>query len=63
MRKNIVFYFSDQQRYDTVNDRLTPNLMQLAGEGVMFDNNITCQPVCGPASACLQSGRYANQLG
>ncbi|MGN0531248.1 MAG: sulfatase-like hydrolase/transferase [Eubacterium sp.] len=63
MRKNIVFYFSDQQRSDTVNDRLTPNLMQLASEGVMFDNNITCQPVCGPARACLQSGRYATQLG
>ncbi len=63
MRKNIIFYFSDQQRYDTVNSKLTPNLMQLAQEGVAFANNITCQPVCGPARACLQTGRYATQLG
>ena len=61
--KNIIFYFSDQQRYDTVNEELTPNLMQLAREGVTFHNNITCQSVCGPARACLQTGRYATQLG
>ena len=61
--KNIIFYFSDQQRYDTVNDTLTPNLMKLASEGVTFHNNMTCQPVCGPARACLQTGRYATQLG
>ena len=29
-KKNIIFYFSDQQRWDTVNEELTPNLMQLA---------------------------------
>ena len=63
MKKNIIFYFSDQQRWDTVNEQLTPNLMRLAEEGVMFENNITCQPVCGPARACLQSGRYATQIG
>lgn len=63
MSKNIIFYFSDQQRYDTVNSTVTPNLMQLASEGVAYDNNVTCQPVCGPARACLQSGRYATQLG
>lgn len=61
--KNIIFYFSDQQRFDTVNETVTPNLMKLASEGVMFNNNITCQPVCGPARACLQTGRYATQLG
>ena len=63
MKKNIIFYFSDQQRWDTVNEQLTPNLMKLAEEGVMYQNNITCQPVCGPARACLQSGRYATQIG
>ena len=62
-KKNIVFYFSDQQRWDTVNDEVTPNLMQLASEGVLFENNFTCQPVCGPARACLQSGLYATQVG
>lgn len=62
-KKNIVFYFSDQQRWDTVNNEVTPNLMQLAGEGVKFENNFTCQPVCGPARSCLQSGLYAGQCG
>lgn len=61
MRPNIVFYFSDQQRWDTVNGEITPNLMELAGEGMNFENCYTCQPVCGPARACLQTGVYATQ--
>lgn len=61
--KNIVFYFSDQQRYDTITPELTPNICSLAEEGVLFENNFTCQPVCGPARACLQSGVYATQTG
>lgn len=62
-QKNIIFYFSDQQRWDTINEGVTPNLCQLAKEGVKFENNFTCQPVCGPARACLQSGKYATQIG
>lgn len=61
--KNIIFYFSDQQRWDTVNEELTPNLMKLADEGVLFKNNFTCQPVCGPARSCLQSGVYPTETG
>ncbi len=70
MRPNILFLFSDQQRWDTVScygrpiiDGLTPNLDRLASEGVRFQNAFTCQPVCGPARACLQTGRYATQVG
>ncbi len=62
-RKNIIFYFSDQQRWDTVNEQVMPNVMKLAEEGTLFENNFTCQPVCGPARACLQSGMYATQVG
>lgn len=62
-RKNIIFYFSDQQRWDTVNDQVTPNLMALAGEGVKFESSFTCQPVCGPARSCLQTGVNATQNG
>lgn len=61
MKPNIIFYFSDQQRWDTVNEELTPNLMNLAREGINFENCYTCQPVCGPARACLQTGVYATQ--
>ncbi len=63
MPKNIVFYFSDQQRYDTVNETLMPNLCRLAADGVFFENNFTCQPVCGPARACLQTGQHATRNG
>lgn len=61
MKPNIIFYFSDQQRHDTVNETVTPNLMKLADEGINFENSYTCQPVCGPARACLQTGVYATQ--
>ena len=61
--RNIIFYFSDQQRWDTINEEITPNLCKLANEGVLFENEFTCQPVCGPARACLQTGTYATQNG
>lgn len=61
MKPNIIFYFSDQQRWDTVNETVTPNLCALANEGIDFENCYTCQPVCGPARACLQTGVYATQ--
>lgn len=65
---NIVFYFSDQQRWDTAGcygQRLnvTPNLDSVAEEGTVFENAFSCQPVCGPMRACLQSGVYATQIG
>lgn len=62
-KKNIIFYFSDQQRWDTINETLTPNLVKFGQEGVKFENSFTCQPVCGPARACLQTGVYATQNG
>ncbi len=68
MKPNIVFYFSDQQRYDTVGaygQRLdiTPNLDKMAKTGVLFQHAFTCQPVCGPARSCLQTGKYATESG
>ena len=64
---NIIFFFSDQQRWDTVGAYgqslpVTPNLDRMAAEGVRFESAFTCQPVCGPARACLQSGRYASEV-
>ena len=61
MRPNIIFYFSDQQRWDTLNETLMPNVTELSEEGVLFENSFTCQPVCGPARACLQTGQFATQ--
>lgn len=65
---NIVFFFSDQQRWDTCGCYgqplpVTPNLDRMAAEGVRFANAFTCQPVCGPARAVLQTGKYATETG
>lgn len=57
MKPNIIFYFSDQQRCDTLNDELMPNVWELGEEGIIFENSYTCQPVCGPARA-IGSGWY-----
>jgi uncharacterized sulfatase len=35
----------------------------MAQEGVRFEHAFTCQPVCGPARACLQTGKYATEIG
>lgn len=63
MKENIIFYFSDQQRYDTVNETIMPNLMEFANDGTFFENCYTCQPVCGPARSCLQTGVYPTECG
>jgi len=68
MRPNIIFYFSDQQRHDTLGCYgqslpVSPFLDTLAAEGTLFQNAFTCQPVCGPARACLQTGMYATETG
>ncbi len=66
-RPNIIFYFSDQQRYDTMGCygqplAVTPHLDALAATGTVFEQAYSCQPVCGPARACLQSGLYPTQV-
>lgn len=65
---NILFFFTDQQRWDTCGCygnpmNLTPNLDRMAQEGVRFENAFTSQPVCGPARACLQTGLYPTAVG
>lgn len=65
---NIIIFFSDQQRWDTCGcygqpQDITPNLDRMAAEGVRFEHAYTCQPVCGPARACLQTGKYATEVG
>ncbi len=63
MKPNIIFYFSDQQRWDTLTEDLMPNVWELGEEGILFENSFTCQPVCGPARACLHTGQHATQNG
>ena len=67
-KPNILFIFSDQQRWDTCGCYgqpldVTPNLDRMAREGVRFAQTFTCQPVCGPARASLQTGKYPTEVG
>ena len=68
MNNNIIFYFSDQKRWDTCGCYgqpldITPNLDRLAEEGVKFDYAFSPQPVCGPCRALFQTGKYPTELG
>ena len=65
---NILFILTDQQRFDTCGCygqklNVTPNLDELAKEGVCFKHAFTNQPVCGPARSILQTGKYATETG
>lgn len=65
---NVIVFFTDQQRHDTTGLHgcplgLTPNFDRLAARGTHVANSFTCQPVCGPARSCLQTGMYATQTG
>ena len=68
MKPNIVFFFTDQQRWDSTGLGgnpldLTPNFDRMAREGTHAPRAFTMQPVCGPARACLQTGMYASRNG
>lgn len=67
-RPNIIVFFTDQQRWDTSGLHgnpldLTPNFDRMAQQGTHLYQSITCQPVCGPARSCLQTGLYATTTG
>jgi len=63
-RPNVLVFFTDQQRHDTAGVHgcpldLTPHFDRLARGGTDVHRSFTCQPVCGPARACLQTGTHA----
>ncbi|NLV90817.1 MAG: sulfatase-like hydrolase/transferase [Firmicutes bacterium] len=67
-RPNVLVFFTDQQRWDTTGVHgnpldLTPNFDAMARRGTHFCHAFTCQPVCGPARASLQTGLYATATG
>ncbi|WP_378787254.1 sulfatase-like hydrolase/transferase [Nonomuraea fastidiosa] len=62
MRPNVIVVFTDQQRWDTVGP-LTPNLDRMARHGTQATVALTPQPVCAPARAALQTGRYPTTTG
>ncbi|MCC5828297.1 MAG: sulfatase-like hydrolase/transferase [Phycisphaeraceae bacterium] len=67
-RPNVIIFFTDQQRWDSSGLHgnpleLMPNFDRLARAGTHVAKSFTCQPVCGPARACLQTGTYATTNG
>jgi arylsulfatase A-like enzyme len=67
-RPNVVVFFTDQQRWDTTGlhgnpMELTPNLDRMGRTHTHVARSFTCQPVCGPARSCLQTGMYATTTG
>ncbi len=67
-KPNVIVFFTDQQRWDTTGLHgnplgLTPHLDRLAREYTHAAHSFTCQPVCGPARSCLQTGLYATTTG
>ena len=67
-KPNVLVFFTDQQRWDASGLHgnpldLMPNFDRMARRGTFLKNSVTCQPVCGPARACLQTGKYASTIG
>tara|TARA_B100000989_G_scaffold92287_1_gene66757 strand:+ start:219 stop:1568 length:1350 start_codon:yes stop_codon:yes gene_type:complete len=67
-KPNIIVFFTDQQRWDTSGLHGNPlslmeNFDHYAQEGTHLFNSFTCQPVCGPARASFQTGKYATKTG
>ena len=65
---NVIVFLTDQQRWDTsalfgCPLDLTPNYDRAAARGTHLAQCISCQPVCAPARACLQTGLYATANG
>ncbi|MBW3468234.1 sulfatase family protein [Arthrospiribacter ruber] len=65
---NIVLIYTDDQGYNDLGvygspDILTPNLDQLAQEGMRFTNFYVAQAVCSASRAALLTGTYPNRIG
>ena len=64
-KPNVLFIISDDLTATAINSYgneacLTPNIDQLAKEGVRYTRAYTQYPVCGPSRASLMFGYYPN---
>jgi len=62
-RPNVLFIMTDQMRADCMSCAghpvvRTPNLDELAGDGVRFRRAYVQSAVCGPSRMCFYTGRY-----
>ena len=66
-RPNILWYCTDQQRFDTIgalgNPHVqTPVLDSLANEGTAFTHTYCQSPICTPSRASFMSGLYPSRV-
>lgn len=62
-RPNIIFILADDMGYNVAgayggSEILTPNIDQLAADGMMFTNSYAGNPVCAPSRASLMTGYH-----
>src|SRR5690606_26292729 len=67
-KPNVVIIFTDDQGYRDLScygaeGYRTPNLDQMAQEGVRFTSFYVAQPVCSASRAALLTGCYPNRIG
>lgn len=70
-RPNILFLFSDDHAtqaisaygFELAKHAPTPNLDQLAGEGMRFDRCMVTNSICGPSRATILTGKYSHLNG
>ena len=68
VRPNVLVFYTDQQRWDSVGAYggpmdLTPNLDRMTKSAVRFEHAFTSQPVCAPARSTIQTGKYPTTTG
>lgn len=66
-RPNILWYCTDQQRFDTIgalgNPHVhTPNLDRLVASGIAFTHAHCQAPICTPSRASFLTGKYASTV-
>jgi N-acetylglucosamine-6-sulfatase len=64
-RPNLVFIYTDDQRWDAMSCAghpflKTPNIDRIAREGARFRNAFVTTPLCSPSRACFLTGQYAH---
>ncbi|MGH9341482.1 MAG: sulfatase family protein [Acidobacteriota bacterium] len=67
-RRNVVFIFIDDMRFDSMGFMghpflETPNLDRLAAKGMVFNNGFVTTSLCSPSRASVLSGQYAHVHG
>ena len=70
-RPNILFIFSDDHAthaigaYDGLYKSIdpTPNIDQLASEGMLFENSFCTNSICGPSRAVILTGKHSHKNG